>query len=236
MHGKEWWTSRPRDSVLWCHLARKRYSGREIATTDFDAVIGDVDATTDIPTVWFAAELLKAYPDAKVILNWRSDKDPAQGWKRCFREAILPVLQSWQYWWLSWFEKELFWNHTLTLMCYRRMFGSMGGLEQNAKEAYKRHWAKVEKALRLEASEVDRERKRQVLEWTVEDGWETLCKFLDKPVSVNEVFPSHNPAPEFAPELLAKDAERMKKASRNALTLGLAVGGVVAALVWRSFW
>ena len=33
--------------------------------------------------------------------------------------------------------------------------------------------------------------KDRLLEWTVEDGWEPLCKFLDKPVP-DEPFPHVN--------------------------------------------
>lgn len=35
--------------------------------------------------------------------------------------------------------------------------------------------------------------KERLLEWTVEDGWEPLCEFLDKPVP-EEPFPHANTA------------------------------------------
>ncbi|KAM0366855.1 hypothetical protein ACHAPK_008335, partial [Fusarium culmorum] len=35
--------------------------------------------------------------------------------------------------------------------------------------------------------------KERLLEWTVQDGWEPLCKFLDKPIP-DEPFPHVNKA------------------------------------------
>lgn len=61
----------------------------------FDRLLGDMEASTDVPTVWFAPELLQAYPDAKVILNSRRD---IKAWKESFRASVLPMMQSWPYW------------------------------------------------------------------------------------------------------------------------------------------
>ena len=160
MHGMVWWLDRPGDSVIWMELARKKLSGQTITAKDFDQVIGDVDATTDVPTVWFAKEMLLAYPNAKIVLNRRSD---LQKWKTSFEGSVLPLLDSWKYWWMSWFEADLFWNHWLTLKMYRLMLE--GNFGRCAIGAYQLHWDEVEDVLK------EQMRMESCLEWTVEDGW-----------------------------------------------------------------
>lgn len=104
-HGFEWWLHHPNHSALYCELLllklQKRMPSPEvIRELYFDRLLGDMDASTDVPTVWFASELLQAYPDAKVILNRRRD---IQAWKESFRASVLPMMQSWLYWMASWF-------------------------------------------------------------------------------------------------------------------------------------
>jgi hypothetical protein len=59
-----------------CHawyrlLVRKFHTSQpaKLTAADFDAILGDCMAATDVPAVLFAAELLDAYPGAKVVLN-----------------------------------------------------------------------------------------------------------------------------------------------------------------------
>lgn len=163
-HGIPWWLHHPEHSVKYTELALLSQQGRTpnvslLRSEFFDRVLGDVEATTDIPSVWFAEELLSAYPDARVILNRRTD---VGAWKTSFRDSVLPVLQSWEYWFWSWFDAELFWLMSLTYhMHTRKLFE--GDFEANAADTYRRHYENLERELE--------EAKRPYLKWSVEDGW-----------------------------------------------------------------
>ena len=53
---------------FWKEAARKRARGEPV---DWDAVFGDYRATVDFPGADFYAELVEAYPEAKVVLTVR---------------------------------------------------------------------------------------------------------------------------------------------------------------------
>jgi hypothetical protein len=62
---------------------------------------------TDTVSSCFAAELIAAYPDAKVVLNVRKDLD---GWHRSAVKTIqADVERSWVIWFLKWFSAQGFW-------------------------------------------------------------------------------------------------------------------------------
>lgn len=102
-HGFEWWLRYPNYSILYCELLLLKLQNRMPASKIirecyFDRLLGHMDASTDVPTVWFATELLQAYPEAKVILNRRRD---VKAWKKSFRASVLPMMKNWQYWFAS---------------------------------------------------------------------------------------------------------------------------------------
>ncbi|OJJ65681.1 hypothetical protein ASPBRDRAFT_79673 [Aspergillus brasiliensis CBS 101740] len=206
-HGFEWWLHHPNHSVLYCELILLKLQNRMpspdvIRECYFDRLLGDMDASTDVPAVWFASELLQAYPDAKVILNRRRD---IQAWKKSFRTSVLLMMQSWLYWIASWFNAELFWGLWLTRLGHQTLLFN-GDFERNAEKAYRDHYEGLE--LTLKAN------NRDYLDWSVDDGWAPLCSFLDLPVP-NTAFPRGNIASEFIPKLMTMDKERLQKAKQN---------------------
>ena len=61
-------------------INKKHNSGSEngdhkITAAEFDELLSEYDAVTDITVAALAPELIAAYPDAKVILNRREDLD-----------------------------------------------------------------------------------------------------------------------------------------------------------------
>lgn len=140
-------------------LSGKVLSAEVLRSEYFDRVLGDCDASTDVPPAWFAAELLAAYPTAKVVLNRRRD---VAAWKESFRKAVLPFMQSWSYWWASWFNAELFWINLLTYEMHGKCLFK-GDFEKNAEVAYVRHYENLEKIMRQQG--------REWLDWSVEEGW-----------------------------------------------------------------
>lgn len=163
-HGFEWWLHHPNHSILYCELLLLKLQNRipspkVLRERYLDRLLGDTDASTDVPTVWFATELLQAYPDAKIILNRRRD---IQAWKKSFRASVLPMMQSWQYWIASWFNAELFWGAWLTRLGHQTLLFK-GDFEKNAEKAYQDHYKHLE--LTLKAND------RDYLDWSVDDGW-----------------------------------------------------------------
>lgn len=73
---------------------------------DFDTVIGHCAAITDLDAAVFAHDLIRAYPDAKVILIVRRDRD---AWCRSVQSTILPLKNDWRVWIRSFFCVELVW-------------------------------------------------------------------------------------------------------------------------------
>ncbi|KAJ4418200.1 hypothetical protein N0V85_001532 [Neurospora sp. IMI 360204] len=70
----------------WVRLARKKFypvPGNHLAQSvitraDFEELLGHCQAVTDAPASVFAAELIAAYPEAKVVLNMRRDEEEWQ--------------------------------------------------------------------------------------------------------------------------------------------------------------
>ncbi|KAI7218411.1 hypothetical protein KC343_g8230, partial [Hortaea werneckii] len=218
-HGFDWHFNNIQSSPLYYELALLRSQNRlpdreTLRTKYFDRILADYEATTDIPTVWFAEELLLAYPDAKVVLNRRQD---VTAWKRSFEGSVLPMMRSWSYWFYSWFQAETYWVVALTLWLHGKML-FRNDFEREAERAYVEHYERLEEVLRSE--------QREFLRWGVEDGWEPLCKFIGKPVP-NTPFPNGNIASEFGPKLMTVDEERFRRARRNAVKVGAVFAAVV---------
>ena len=163
-HGFEWWLDRVHDSITWTSMAQAKFrsAGHEsvspLTRDDFDRVLGDRAATTDVPTVWFAQELLQAYPEAQVVLNYRED---VEAWKTSFRQSVLPIIDSTRYQFMRFFQSELFWAIRLTNMCWPRWYKH--DFERYAADSYLTHYATLEALL---ASQ-----QRPFLRWKPSDGW-----------------------------------------------------------------
>jgi hypothetical protein len=80
--------------------------GTVITADDFDALLGHCVAVTDAAASVFAAEMVAAYPEAKVVLNRRRDLD---AWERSLRGTLVGVNESWGFWVASWLSREAFW-------------------------------------------------------------------------------------------------------------------------------
>jgi hypothetical protein len=75
-------------ACICTHRAHRWFGPLDGNTTftqeDFDAVMGHSTAVTDAAGSVFAAELIEAYPNAKVVLNYRKDLD---AWHRSASET-----------------------------------------------------------------------------------------------------------------------------------------------------
>lgn len=95
---------------------------------------------TDAAASVFAAELIAAYPDAKVVLNYRKDLD---AWHESAIKTLLSVWDSWLIFALSCLGKELFWVwHVYRRFMWPGLFRALdgdidSGIERNGKWVYK---------------------------------------------------------------------------------------------------
>ncbi|KAL4883145.1 hypothetical protein BJY04DRAFT_216442 [Aspergillus karnatakaensis] len=194
----------------------------KLTAADFDTVLGDSVGVCDLFAAEFALELIAAYPDAKVILNTRTDLD---AWYKSMQSTMgyfdrNPIDWSWI---KSFFCAELFWiKHAMCRTMMPRFF--RGSFASNGKWVYQEHVTKI-RGLGLP--------RERLLEWSVEDGWAPLCEFLGKEVPEGE-FPSGNPPRAWAERIQRTTVEYERRARRNMLFWGavvVCVGGVVAGRV-----
>jgi hypothetical protein len=176
-------------------------------------LFADYDAITDGDGALFTKELMDAYPEAKVILNYRKDLDK---WHNSLAATFGAMESSWSEWFLSHFCFELFWAREFVWKEYLPLF-FRGSWAENGKWVYREHIATVRGLVP----------KERLLEWTVDDGWEPLCKFLGKEVPTEE-FPSGNTPAGFAQTVAKGHAERTQRALRN---MGLTFGSVIVIAV-----
>lgn len=107
---------------------------------DFDAVMGHSTAVTDAAGSVFAAELIEAYPDAKIVLNHRKDLD---AWHRSASQTIANVKYNWALWILSFLSRHGFWAwHVYLDFMWSGIFRGLDndietGISRNGKWVYK---------------------------------------------------------------------------------------------------
>ena len=150
-----------------------------ITREDFDALLGHSVAVTDAAASVFAAEIIAAYPEAKVILNRRRDLD---AWHKSVIASQAVSGESWSLWLSSFLSPGCFWPyHVYGRYLWRLLFCTEDGdachaIRRNGKWIYREHENMIRGLVP----------KDRLLEWSVDDGWEPLCKV--RPCGVRGVF------------------------------------------------
>jgi hypothetical protein len=102
--------------------------------------MGHAVAVADAPASVFAAELIQAYPEAKIILNHRKDID---AWHKSLMGTLARGPTLWTFWILACLDKECFWNWQCYLGymwpgLFRAIDGKVEtGMLRNAKWVYR---------------------------------------------------------------------------------------------------
>lgn len=160
------------------------YTGQDYGREDWDVYLGPCEALTDVTP--FAASLLKAYPEAKVILIHRE----FTSWRKSFLETlVLPSSDGWLAWASGTYLEPLV-GVPVSQTAWKMYMGLLGVCrlkktkdEDIARAGYERHYDMVrrivpkEKLLELDLSKL---------------GWESLCAFLGKDVPRDTPFPRAN--------------------------------------------
>ncbi|KAF7309000.1 hypothetical protein MKEN_01100900 [Mycena kentingensis (nom. inval.)] len=163
----------PPEADMWLEALQAKFEGRGTPYTraDWDQLLGHCAAVTDAPSMLFAADLIAAYPSAKVILTLR---DPQKWWKS-FSSTILKAVNSASLALAA--RVDPAGVGRIVPMARLVTESLMGGpqeewTEERGVRQFEAHCATIREI-------VPRER---LLEYRPGDGWESLCAFLKKDV------------------------------------------------------
>ena len=208
------------DTDLWNEALDAKFfrKGPLYAREQWDKLLGNYSAVADLPAIAFAEDLLTSYPDAKVVLVERD----IERWYRSFNEGVI----------------ENVWSPAIRLIARldSRFVGKLGStsarwtegwmgahskaeMQENARKKYREHYAMVEMVTP----------PAQFLRYRLDDGWEPLCRFLNKPIPDVD-FPRVNEAA----ALSEKIGLIARRGISNALvsSLWVAIPMAVLALSW----
>lgn len=154
-----------------------------------------VQSTVDWPGSFFYKELAEFYPDAKVLLSVRD----AEGWERSMRETIWGVLYG------EMLMRDLSrarcrvdskWNGYIELM--DQMWTQSGLIPDGTQTDSETMQAAMERFNAEVQANIPADR---LLVWSVGDGWEPLCQFLELPIP-DTPFPHLNDSKVFAERII----------------------------------
>lgn len=166
-----------------------------------------------------------AYPEAKVVLNSRKDED---AWHSSVIANIAAAAENWHVYMTSWFTAHGYWTWTVYgTYLWRLLFRTPDGdparaIRRNGK------WIKREHENMIRGLVP----KENLLEWSVEDGWEPLCKFLGKPVP-NEPFPNTNNAEGFQQRMVDWMTMQNRRLRRNVMITSSVLVGGLGLMSWK---
>ncbi|KAK5943083.1 hypothetical protein PMZ80_004088 [Knufia obscura] len=226
-HGWDILFDQPYYAQEWAKLGRKKFFAQngdcETSAAEFDALLGHSVAVTDTASSVFASEMIRAFPEAKAVLNVRRDLD---AWHASAVKNLLGGAEMWVFWFFPWWNRELFWAyHAYHRILFPGLFRCVGGsfdvgIRRNGKWVYREHCAMIRGLVP----------KERLLEWSVEDGWEPLCEFLGKEVP-GEKFPRTNDAAGFE----GRKNKMMQMWFGGALlniAKAVAIVGIIGGLLW----
>jgi hypothetical protein len=183
-------------------------------------LFGGYNSTVDWPGGYFYRELIEVYPDAKVLLSVREP----EAWERSMRqtvwavrhgESLIRLLSSAQAHvnpqWKGFLDMidRLIWEGKGT-------FASGHAEPQQLIDAMSRHNDEVKRNVPSE----------RLLVWSVAEGWEPLCDFLELPVP-EESFPHVNDRTEFLNRVIDGSLEALQdwRAQQTSVEPSFAVSG-----------
>lgn len=217
----------PRTNMaLWCEALKAKFQGegKPWGKEEFDKVLGDYDSLLDVPAICFAEELMAAYPEAKIILNYRD----MESWMRSYDNTCGRVMR-WNWDLVASWDPSLagpYWDCASLVVPIA--FGTLVDFSSPAspaRQAFADHYAMVR----------DTAPRDRLLEFKSTDGWQPICSFLGV-AEPDEEYPRINDANEYL------HAHRMmwwlafrKMAVKVSLTIAIPVAGVVAAMWWRKY-
>ena len=161
-----------RDTPVWHSAVRGQ-------AVDWDALLGDFDASVDWPASAFWRELSAATPEAVVLLSTR---DSPEQWWASMERTIVPTLKGI----VPADQPALARHREMVIELLDRCFTPAWDSPDAAMAAYERHNEDVRRSAD----------PRRLVEWRPGDGWHPICAALELPVP-REPFPHENTTAEF---------------------------------------
>jgi len=190
---------------------------------DFRRMFANCDSVTDSPACYFWYEILQAYPDAKLVLTQRSNEDE---WYKSFYKQMdkmkpvftpLMMLSPTNRDHLRYVEEQL-----KCSMGHNCLYVSNIN-ETLCKQTYRRHIAYV----------LQNAPKDQLLVYSLDQGWDPLCKFLDVPVP-DKPFPHRNKQGSIVKEVM-ETHEMFVRIKNEILVYGSLLLALVAVFAYWLF-
>ena len=145
--------------------------GKEFTRAEWDQLLAEYGAVTDVPVLAFWEDLVLAYPEAKVVIMERD----IEKWYKSFDDAVVTTLWTNKGKWIAGLDP---WYVGPIREVHRRWAKDWMGVSSEedmrlkAKEKYREHY----ELLRRTVS------KDRLLEYQLERGWGPLCDFLGKDI------------------------------------------------------
>ncbi|PYH89013.1 hypothetical protein BO71DRAFT_435204 [Aspergillus ellipticus CBS 707.79] len=155
----------PPDCRMWIEALEAKFEGQgdPFTRADWDQLLGHCRAVTDIPCAILYQELLEAYPEAKVILTVRDSPDQ---WYISVCRTLMD----------TWFDVSYAPPRSLGARLYR-LFSVLlyrhymyGFMPERGRQFYTEYNATIRRIVPAD----------RLLVMNVTEGWEPLCRFLDK--------------------------------------------------------
>lgn len=180
------------------------YRGTDFTLEEWEEIYHDCEASTDVAGM-FATQLIKCYPNAKVILVIR----PFDQWYESLNDGVFKYLFGWPADFYCSFLEPLFGSQYLG-GCRKIVLGMFNArnvheIRSNARSLYDRQHAQIRKM----------KDPSELLIFDLKTGWGPLCEFLQKPVP-DVPFPRINERAAIQAkivEIINRDAKRAAKKS-----------------------
>ena len=173
---------------IWIKAFDQGFLDEELSKELFKGYI----AAVDYPTASFYKDLMKIYPNSKVILGTRNSSE----WVKSVRNTTIPKPSI-----LVYFkEKFIMWSggflefEELREKYFLKSLGQPMEVLQRDDEILKKCFEEYNDEVRRSVP------KERLLEFNAKDGWEPLCRFLDLPIP-DYPFPSVNNTKDFNQEM-----------------------------------
>jgi hypothetical protein len=165
----------------WSEAIRAKYYGEGPAfgREEYDKLYGEHNVACNYPGTMIAEELIKAYPNTKVILTNR-DVDK---WLHSLRQSV-DVGRQWKSFdWIAPFDPVYgpWWKYHKLEHAVRPLMAPQG-----ERQAYIEYYDRIRSLVP----------KERLLDYHVSEGWEPLCQFLEKETP-EEPFPRVNNTAQF---------------------------------------
>ncbi|KAI0439476.1 P-loop containing nucleoside triphosphate hydrolase protein [Xylaria telfairii] len=218
------------DSKLWGYAIEAKASGYDVPRQVWDSLLRDYQVVVDAPGCYFAAELAKAYPNAKVVIL---NRDPEK-WYTSFAETVQKLIKRRES--LEFLEKILrpcLPAQASAVIRIGNLFSKSGiGLGSYGKEEslefFHRYYADCRASIAAE----------RCIDFKVQDGWSPLCEHLGAPVPrqqtvngwIQAPFPQANDTESFHSWVTQIQSSMLLRTGRNMMLYGLVLIGIIVLL------